>query len=128
MHEFSNVFEGIVKFPGPPYHIHIDPNVTLKQTPCRPIHLKEAFQQEISKMLQASVLIPITEATLWINSFVLVESKNSLGQLKLRICLDPSNLNKVVTREPYHFCTPEDISHMLADGSILTVCDCKKGY
>ena len=128
MHECPNVFEGIGKFPGPPYHIHIDPNVTPKQTPWRPIpiHLKELFQQEISKMLQAGVLIPITEATLWINSFVLVESKNNQGQLKLRICLDPTNLNKVVTREPYHFCTPEDILHMLADVCILTVCDCKK--
>ena len=52
MHEFPDVFEGIGKFPGSPYHIHIDPNVTPKQTPCRPIpiHPKEAFQQEISKM------------------------------------------------------------------------------
>ena len=130
MHEFPNVFEGIGKFPGPPYHIHIDPNVTPKQTPCRPIpiHLKEVFQQEISKMLQARVLIPVTEATPWINSFVLVESKNSQGLLKLRIYLDPTNLNKAVTREPYHFCTLEDISHMLADACILTVCDYKKGY
>ena len=124
------MFEGIGKFPGPPYHIHIDPNVTPKQTPCRPIliHLKEAFQQEISKMLQAGVLIPVTEATPWTNSFVLVESKNSQGQLKLRIYLDPTNLNKAVTREPYHFHTPEDISHMVVDACILTVCDCRKGY
>ena len=130
MHEFPNVFEGIGKFLVPPHHIHIDPNVTPKQTPCRPIpiHHKEAFQQEISKMLQAGVLISITEATLWIKIFVLVESKNNQGQLKLRICLDPTNLNKVVTREPYHFCIPEDISHMFAEACILTVCDCKKGY
>ena len=33
-----------------------------------------------------------------------------------------------MTREPYHFCTLEDISHLLADACILTVCDCKKGY
>ena len=130
MHEFPDVFEGIGKFPGPPYHIYIDPNVMPKQTPCRPIplHLKEAFQQEISKMLEARVIIPITEATPWINSFVLVESKNNEGQLKLRICLDPTNLNKAVTKELYHFHMPEDISHMLVDAFILTICDCKKGY
>ena len=33
-----------------------------------------------------------------------------------------------MTRELYHFHTLEDISHMLADACILTVCDCKKGY
>ena len=106
----------------------MDPKITLKQTPCRPIpiHLKNAFQKEINQMLQASVLLPVTEATPWINSFVLVEKKGSHGQVKLRICLDPTNLNRAVTREPYHFRTPEDISHMLADACILTVCDCKK--
>ena len=130
MHEYPDVFEGISKFPGPPYHIQVDPSITPKQTPCRPIpiHLKEAFQKEINKMLQIGVPVPVTEATQWINSFVLVESKDKQGQLKLRICLDPTNLNKAVTREPYHFCMPEDISHMLADASILTICGCKKGY
>ena len=65
---------------------------------------------------------------LWINIFVLVESKNNQGQLKLRIFLDPTNLNKAVTRGTHHFCTLEDISHMLAEACILTVCNCKKGY
>ena len=130
MREYPDVFEGIGKFPGPPYHIHIDPGVTPKQTPCRPIpiHLKDAFQKEISKMLQGGILVPVTDATPRVNSFVLIESEDNQGQVKLRICLDPTNLNKAMTREPYHFCTPEDISHMLADACILTVCDCTKGY
>ena len=79
-------------------------------------------------MLQARILVPVTEAMPWINSFVLVETKDNQGQLKLRICLDSTNLNKAVTREPYHFHTLEDISHMLADACILTVCSFKKEY
>ena len=130
LQEYPDIFEGIGKSPGPPYHIQVDPKITPKQMPCRPIpvHLKDVFQKEINQMLQASVLLPVTEAMPWINSFILVEKKGNHGQVKLRICLDPTNLNKAVTREPYHFRTPEDISHMLADACILTVCDCKKGY
>ena len=130
MHEYPDVFEGIGKFPGPPCHIYVGPGVTPKQTPCRPIpiHLKDTFQKEINKMLQAGILVPVTEAILWINIFVLIETKDNQGQVKLRICLDPTNLNKAVTREPYHYCIPEDISHMLANACILTVCNCKKGY
>ena len=79
-------------------------------------------------MLQAGVHAAVHEATPWINSFVLVESKDKLWNLKLCICLDPTNLNKAITREPYHFRTPEDIAHLLADACIMTVCDCKKGY
>ena len=74
------------------------------------------------------VLKPVQEATLGINSFVLVEGKDKLGNLKLRICLDPTNLSKTIVRDPYHFKTPEDIAHLLADACIMTVCDCKKGY
>ena len=72
------------------------------------------------------MLKPVQEATPWINSFVLVEGKDKSGNLKLRICLDPTNLNKAIMREPYHFKTPEDIAHLIADACIITVCDWKK--
>ena len=86
MHEYPDVFEGIGKFPGPPYHIHVDPGVTPKQILCRPIqnHLKDAFQKVISKMVQARILVPVTEAKPWINSFVLVESKDKLRTVKVK--------------------------------------------
>ena len=117
---FPDVFEGIGKFPGKPYKIQLDPKVPPKQTPCRPvpIHLKEAFKTEIDKMLKAGVLKPVKP----------VKGINQQGKPKLRICLDPTNLNKAIIREPYHFKTPEGISHLLADATVLTVLECKKGY
>ena len=79
-------------------------------------------------MLKVGVLKPVHQATPWINSSVLVEGKDKLGKLKLRICLDPTNLNKSIVHEPYHFKTPEDIAHLLAEACIITVCDCRKGF
>ena len=93
-----------------------------------PIHLKEAFKKEIDKMLQVGVLKPVTEATPWINSFVLVELKEKSGNIKLRISLDPTNLNKAIIREPYHFKTPEDIAHLIAGACTMSALDCYKGY
>ena len=51
LHECPDIFDGIGNFPGPSYHIQIDPSVTPKQTPCHPIpvHFKEAFKQEIKR-------------------------------------------------------------------------------
>ena len=117
-------------FPSPPYHIPVDPSVTPKQTPCQPIpvHLKEAFKKEVDKMIQVGVLKPVHQATPLTNSFVLVERKDKLGNLKLRICLDHTNLNKAIAHEPYHFKTPEDIVHLLAEACIITVYHCRKGY
>ena len=74
---YPDIFDGIGKFLVPPYHIQLDPSVTPKQTACHPIpvYLKEAFKQEVDNMLQAEVLKPVHEATPWMDSFVLVESK-----------------------------------------------------
>ena len=78
-------------------------------------------------MLEAGVLKPVHEATPWINSFVLVEGKDQHGQHKLQICLDPTNLKKAIVHDPYHFKTPEDIAHLLADATILTFLEYKRG-
>ena len=47
LHNYPDVFDGIGRFPGSPYHIQLDPSITPKQTPCFsiPVHLKEAFKQ-----------------------------------------------------------------------------------
>ena len=122
LHEYPVVFERIGSFSSPWYHIQLDPSVTPKQTSrCPiPIHLKEAFKQEVDRMLQAGVLKPVYEAIPWINSFVLIAGKDKSGNLKLHICLVPTKLNKAIIREPYHFRTLEDISHLLADTCIMT--------
>ena len=127
---YSDVFDGIECFPGSHYHIQVDPSVIPKQTPCQliPVNLKESFKKEIDKMLKAGVLKPVNQATPWINSLVLVEGKDKQRNLKLRICLDLTNLNKAIVCEPYHFTIPEDIAQLLAEACVITVCDCRKGY
>ena len=89
-----------------------------------PIHLKEAFKKEIDKMLQAGIIKLVKEATPWINSFVLIEGKDKSGNPKLCIYLDPVNLNKAVVHEPYHFKTPKNMTHLITNSYIMTVCDC----
>ena len=127
---YPAVFDGIGHSYGPPYHIQVDPSITPKHSPCWPVplHLKEPFKQDIDMMLQAGILKPVHQTTPWINSFVLVEGKGKLGKLKLRICLDPTNLNKATVHEPHHFKTPEDIAHLLAEACVITVSDCRKGF
>ena len=99
---YPDVFEGIGKIPGPPYSFQLDPSIPPKQTHCCPlsVHLKESFKQEIDKMPKAGILKPVHETTPWINNLVLVEGKDKSDGLKLCICLDPTNLNKVIIIEP----------------------------
>ena len=98
---YPDPIHGIGCFPGPPYHIYVDPSITPKQTPCQlvPVHLKELFKQEIDKMLEAGILKPVHQATLWTNSFVLEEGKDKIDKFKFRICLDPTILNLAIVHE-----------------------------
>ena len=45
---YPDIFEGIGTFPGPLYHIQVNPNITPKQILCElvPIHQKEAFKKK----------------------------------------------------------------------------------
>ena len=76
-----------------------------------PINLQDAFHKEIRNLGQLGILEETRDVTEWVNSFVIVEKKvstdsnsnkiptNSNNQghsmdKKLRICLDPRDLNK----------------------------------
>lgn len=84
--EFQDVFEGLGCLPGD-FHLDIEPEaIPVKDEPSRvPIPLKEKLKELVSLNITAKV----TEPTDWISSMVIVMKNN-----KIRICLDPKNLNQ----------------------------------
>ena len=48
---YADVFKGVGCFPGPPYHIQVDPKVPPKQTPVRPVSCpsERSFQARIGQ-------------------------------------------------------------------------------
>ncbi len=53
-------------------------------------------------MLKLGVRTPVDKPTDWVNSIVLSETTNKKGEItKLRVCLDPRDLNKCIKREHY---------------------------
>ena len=63
----------------------MDLNVPPKCLPARPVpvHQQTAFKQQLDDMIQAGVIVPVTEATPWINSYVIIESEGKKGKQKL---------------------------------------------
>ena len=47
---------------------------------------------------------------------------------KIRICLDPADLNKAVKREHYPIPTVEKIVVKIPDAAVFTVLEAKSGY
>ena len=140
---YSDVFTGIGKFPGMPYKFQLKQNAKpTRHAPRKvPIHLQDAFHKEIRNLEQLGILEETKDFTEWVNSFVIVEKKapvnsckiptNSSSQghsKKLRICLDPRDLNEDLEREPYYTWSIEEIMAKFHGMTRFTITDYNKGY
>ena len=114
----SGCFEGIGCFPGDPYKFHLKPDhKPARYAPRKvPVHLETAFKEEIESLVKRDTK-EVKEYTDWVNSYVIVEkdtgnhhSPNHTVKKKLRICLDPRDLNEALEREPYHTRSVDEIT------------------
>ena len=65
---------------------------------------REKVQRKLDELEKDGIVEEVTEPTPWISSMVTVVKPSG----KLRICLDPKDLNRAVLREKYH---PYENSH-----------------
>ena len=120
--QYSSYFEGIGCFPGEPYKFHLKPeHKPARHAPRKvPIQLEDALKEEIKSLVELGISEEVKEHTDWVNSFVIVEkdsgnhhSPNHTIKRKLRICLDPRDLNEGLERESYHTCSVDEITAKL---------------
>ena len=101
--------------------------------------MDEPFKEEIKSLVEQGILEPVTDHTDWVNSYVIVEkdahmdsgnshAPNHTVKKKLRICLDPSDLNEALEREPHHTHSVDEIIVKLKGLTVFTIVDFKKGY
>ena len=72
--EYEDVFIEIGCFPGTPYHIEIDPEVSPAQHAPRqvPVQLQQAYVEELHQLKKHGILCEVhNEYTPWVNSTVL---------------------------------------------------------
>ena len=135
--QYSSCFEGIGLFPGDPYKFHLKPDYKpARHAPRKvPVHLEAAFKEEIESLVKQGILEEVKEHTDWVNSYVIVEKDtgnqhvpNHTVKKKLRICLDPRDLNEALERESYHTRSVDEITAKLQGMTVFTIVDFKKGY
>ena len=85
--------------------------------------------------MKLGILEEVKEHTDWVNSYMIVEkdtsnhhSLNHTIKKKLRICLDPRDLNEALEREPYHTRSMHEMTAKLQCMTVFTTVDFKKGY
>ena len=85
--------------------------------------LRDKLKHELREMVNDDIIAPVSEPTEWVSSLLLVSKPG-----KLRICMDPRDLNRAIKREHYQMPTIEEIATRLSGARVFTVVDAKNGF
>ena len=108
------------------YDIKTDPSVPPVQHGRRkvPIEHKAEIEKELNEMVCQGIIAKQTEPTPWVSSLTYPKKPNG----KLRICLDPKDLNKAIIREHHKALTLEEIAHVLTGATKFSKVDGNKAF
>ena len=121
--DFKAVFEGLGQV-GKASFI-VDPEVTpVHHAPRRiAVTLHKEVKAKLEELEKKNILVKETEPTEWISSMVVVAKPG-----KIRICLDPKDLNKAVKWPKYQMPTLEEVLPKLNKAKVFTTLGAKDGF
>ena len=122
---YPNSFDRLGSLKGA-YNIRVDPTVKPATHARRkvPIESKEAIDKELDYLIEEEIIMEQVEPTPWVSSVTFLRKPNG----EVRVCLDPSNLNKAIIREHHKPMTVEEIAHELAGATVYTKADALKAF
>ena len=108
------------------YNIRVDPTVKPAIHARRkvPIESKEAIDKELDYLIEEEIIMEQVEPTSWVSSVTFLRKPNG----EVRVCLDPSNLNKAIIREHHKPMAVEEIAYELAGATVYTKADALKAF
>ena len=89
-----------------------------------PIEYKEEIEKELAEMVQQRIITKQTEPTPWVSSLTYPKKANG----KLRIYLNPKDLNKAIIRENHKAPTLKEIAHVLMGATKFSKVDSNKAF
>ena len=126
LNQYPDLFTGLgcIKSIGK-HHIEVDPNIKPVVHPPRkvPAALRPRVLQELQRMEDPGVIEKQSEPTSWVNSMVTVLKPN-----KLRICIDPQDLNRAIRREHHPLPTVEEVVSRLPIARVFSILDASSGF
>ncbi|XP_055634155.1 uncharacterized protein K02A2.6-like [Toxorhynchites rutilus septentrionalis] len=81
------------------------------------------LKMKIGELERKKIIEPVNRHMEWISNLVLVKRGN-----KLRLCLDPSELNQAIRRANHQIPTVEEMLPYFAKAKVLSVLDAKNGF
>uniref|UniRef100_A0A3B1K366 Gypsy retrotransposon integrase-like protein 1 n=1 Tax=Astyanax mexicanus TaxID=7994 RepID=A0A3B1K366_ASTMX len=124
LEDFPELVHTTGTLPGK-YSIKIDPNAKGVVHPVRrqPEALKTKIVQKLHEMVGNGYITKVDQPTEWVSSMVAVVRNGNV-----RICIDPSDLNKVIKREHHPMRTIEEVASTIPGAKVFSVLDAKSGF
>ena len=122
---YPNSFDRLGSLKGA-YNIRVDPTVKPATHARRKVLIesKEAIDKELDYLIEEEIITEQVEPTPWVSSVTFLRKPNG----EVRVCLDPSNLNKAIIREHHKPMTVEEIAHELAGVTVYTKANALKAF
>ena len=89
-----------------------------------PVNIRQELKNELDRLESLGVITPIEEATPWVSQIVIVKKPDG----RLRVCIDPHELNKALLREHYEMPILDDILHEIRESKFFSKADLSSGY
>ena len=107
------------------HHIQIEENATpVVHPPRRVPYALDKLKTELYRKKQLDIIEEIDEPTEWVSSLVIIEKADG----RLRVCLDPSDLNRVIKREYYPMPTAETVMSEMSEAKYFSKLDASNEY
>ncbi|CAC5385605.1 unnamed protein product [Mytilus coruscus] len=123
--QYRDLFKGLGCLPGT-HKIRINKTVApVVHAPRKiPIAIKDKVKAELDRMEDIGVIFKQQEPTQWVNSMVTVIKPNG----KIRISIDPRDLNKAILREHYPLKTVEEVISQMPNAKVFSKLDATSGF
>lgn len=86
--------------------------------------MKDKVREELQRMESMKIISKVETPTRWVSPIVVVKKPSG----KVRICLDPRELNKAILREHYPLKTVEEVAASLKQAKHFTTMDAASGF
>lgn len=122
----KDVFEGIGCVSHYEYDIKLKEDAKPTIAACRkiPLLLQDQVKKELEMMEKEGIIRKVVEPTDWVNPIVITKKKND----NIRICIDPTELNKHIRRQHHRIPDFDDLSARLSGHKIFSTLDADRAF
>lgn len=124
---YADLFDGKLGMMEGEVHLEVNPDIKPVQMPLRrlPVAIRDNIESELKRLVKDNVIVSVTEPTPWVSALLAVMRPSGQG---VRICIDPSPLNRALMRSTHYIPSLDDILPRLADAKVFSTVDIKNAF